>query len=69
MSVLQKRLIKNDPPPRLCTKDDRIRVVEEIPTDSSSRSRESGLSFRNDFTCDHSLPGTQFNFTEIPGIF
>jgi hypothetical protein len=69
MSVLQKRLINNDPPPRLRTKDDPFRVVEPISTNRSSRPREGGLSFRNDFTCEHSLPGTQFNFTEIPGVF
>jgi len=69
MSVLQKRLINNDPPPRLPRKDDQFRVVEQIPTDSSSRPRKGGLSFRDDFTCEHSLHDTQFNFTEISGIF
>lgn len=69
MSVLEERLINNDPSPGLRTKDDPFRVGEQISTDSSTRPREGGLSFRNDFTCEHSLPGTQFNFTEIPGAF
>ena len=69
MSVLQKRLINNDPSPGLRTKDDPFRFVEQTATDSSFRPRENGLSFQGDFTCEHSLPGTQFNFTEIPGIF
>ncbi len=69
MIVFQDHLINNDPLPDLGAKDVPLTVVEQIPTDSSSRARERGLSFQNDFTCEHSLPGTQFFFAQIPGIF
>jgi hypothetical protein len=69
MSVVQEHLINNDPPQRLRTKVDQIRVVEKIPAHRSSHPREDGLSFGNDFTCEHSLRGSQFDFIEISGIF
>jgi len=69
MSVLQEHLINNDPSPRLRTKDGQIRVVEQIPAESSSRPRETRLSFVDDFTREHSRFGLRIKFTEIPGIF
>src|SRR5579871_870329 len=62
MSVLQERQLRNDPSAGLRAKIDPFGLVEQGHTDSSSRLREGGLSFRNDFTREHSLPGTQFNF-------
>ena len=69
MSVLKELLIHIDSPPRLHTKDDQIRVVAKLPAHRPSPPRESGLSFGNDFTGEHSLRGSQFNSAEIPGIF
>jgi hypothetical protein len=68
MSVLQECPRNNDLPPSLSTKNDPFGVVAPTSIDSAYRKQED-LSFRNDFTREHSLPGTRFDLTEVPGIF
>jgi len=69
MSLLKKRPIRNRLPTHLCKGKNLLRPIRKIGTSSTFRQRETGLSFVDDFTSEHSHPGLHINFTEIPGIF